>query len=92
MLFSARFSSLEKRDSAKGSYFIAHSSKFDKSGILFFPPKDENLSKFLDTLIDDPERISNYDFKIAYRSFKSQNGEYKTYFNLVGFTPCNSAD
>lgn len=92
MLFSAKFSSLEKRDSANGSYFIAHSSKFDKIGILFFPPKDENLCKFLDTLIADSERISNYVFKIAYRSFKTQNGVYKTYFNLVGYSPCDTAD
>ena len=95
MLFSAKFSKLElRRSSNEKDFFIAHSSSFDKTGILFFPPKDEKLLKEVQNLAlpQNNERLVDYEFKISYRSFKGQDGSFKNYFNLVGIVPCNSAD
>lgn len=94
MLFSAKFSDLEKRKGSSGDYFIAHSSKFDKTGILIFPPKDAKLSELLDKLCltENHERLCDYDFKITYRTYKAQDGSFKTFFNLIGVSPLGSAD
>lgn len=94
MLFSAKFSDLEKRRGSSGDYFIAHSSKFDKTGILIFPPKDSKLCELLDTLCltENRERLGDYDFKITYRTYKSQDGSFKTFFNLIGVSSVHSAD
>lgn len=94
MLFSAKFSELEKRHGSTGDYFIAHSSKFDKTGILIFPPKDAKLCELLDNLCltDNHERLGDYDFKISYRTYKGQDGSFKSFFNLIGFSSVCSAD
>ena len=94
MLFTAKFSDLEKRKGSSGDYFIAHSSKFDKTGILIFPPKDENLCKLLEKLCltANHERLCDYDFKITYRTYKGKDGSFKTFFNLIGVSSVCSAD
>ncbi len=94
MLFSAKFSDLEKRKGSSGDYFIAHSSKFDKTGILIFPPKDVKLCELLDTLCltDNHERLGDYDFKITYRTYKGQDGSFKSSFNLIGVSSLVAAD
>ena len=94
MLFSAKFSDLEKRKGSSGDYFIAHSSKFDKTGILIFPPKDAKLSELLDKLCltENHERLGDYDFKITYSTYKGQDGSFKTFFNLIGVSAIGSAD
>lgn len=94
MLFTAKFSDLEKRKGSNGDFFIAHSSKFDKTGILIFPPKDPKLCELLDNLCqsENLERLGDYDFKITYRTYKGQDGSFKTFFNLIGANPLGSAD
>lgn len=94
MLFSAKFSDLEKRNGSSGDYFIAHSSKFDKTGILIFPPKDAKLRELLDNLCqtENRERLVDYDFKISFRSYKGKDGSFKTFFNLIGVSSVCSAD
>ena len=94
MLFSCKFSDLVKRDGGKGPYYLAHSSNFDKTGILFFPPKGEYLSTFIDQLADpqNSKRLGDYEFKVSYRSVKGKDGTFKSYFNLIGIDPTNSAD
>ena len=64
MLFTAKFSKLEKRYGEKAAFYIAHSSSFDKTSILFFEPKDENLLQLLNTLCEHNERLSDYEFKV----------------------------
>lgn len=94
MLLTAKFSDLEKRQGRTGNYFIAHSSKFDKTGILIFPPKDPKLCELLDTLclIENRERLGDYVFKITYRTNKCKDGSFKTYFYLIGVSSLGSAD
>lgn len=94
MLFTAKFSDLEKRQGSSGNYFIAHSSKFDKTGILIFPPKDVKLCELLENLCltENRERLGDYDFKITYRTYKGQDGSFKTFFNLIGVSPVCTAD
>ena len=94
MLFSAKFSDLEKRKGSSGDYFIAHSSKFDKTGILIFPPKDAKLCELLDNLCQtaNRERLGDYDFNITYRTYKGQDGAYKAFFNLIGAYLIGSSD
>ena len=62
MLFSAKFSNLECRKKGDTEYFLAHSSSFDKTGILFFTPKDDNLSKLVKSLAlpQNKERLGDY--------------------------------
>lgn len=94
MLFSCKFSDLVKRDGLNGPYYLAHSSNFDKTGILFFPPKDENLAKFIDSLAvpENSQRLGDYEFKVSYRSFKGKDGSFKAYFNLVGAISRSTTD
>lgn len=94
MLFSAKFSNLEWRKKDDKEFFIAHSSSFDKTGIIFFTPKDDNLAKLVKSLAlpQNNERLGEYEFKISFRSFKGQDGSFKNYFNLVGIVSCNTAD
>lgn len=94
MLFSCKFSDLVKRDGVERPYYLAYSSNFDKTGILFFPPKDVNLSNFIESLVDskNSKRLGDYEFKVSYRCFKGKDGTYKSYFNLVGINSINSAD
>ena len=94
MLFSAKFSELEKRKGTSGDYFIAHSSKFDKTGVFFFPPKDAKLCELLENLCltENHERLGDYDFKITYRTYRGQDGSFKAFFNLIGISPLGSAD
>ena len=94
MLFSAKFSNLECRYKGVAEYFLAHSSSFDHTGIIFFRPKDETLAKLVESLAlpENKERLGEYEFKISFRSFKGKDGTFKNYFNLIGIVPCNSAD
>lgn len=92
MLFTAKFSKLEKRCGEKASFFIAHSSSFDKTGILFFEPKDDNLRDFLDLLAEHNERLCDYEFKVTYNNFKTKTGGYGSGFRVIGFVPCNPPD
>lgn len=94
MLFSCKFSNLEKRSKGSTEYFIAHSSSFDKTGIIFYPPKD---SKVLDSLNElslpqNKERLKGYVFKITYRSWKSEDGSYKNFFNVIDIVAVDSVD
>lgn len=94
MLFTAKFSDLKKCNGKSCDYFIAHSSTFDKTGILLFPPKDAKLCELLENLCltENHERLGDYDFKITYRTYKGQDGSFKTLFNLIGVSPACSAD
>lgn len=95
MLFSAKFFSLESRKKDEYTeFFIAHSSSFDKTGILFFTPKDENLAKLVKSLSlpQNKERLGEYVFKVSYRTIKGKDGSFKSYFNLVGISAVDSAD
>ena len=92
MLFTAKFSKLEKRYGEKASFFIAHSSSFDKTGILFFEPKDLNLLEILNTLSEHNERLCDYEFKVTYNNYKTKAGGYGSGFRVIGFVPCNPSD
>lgn len=94
MLFTAKFSDLVKRQGSSGNYFIAHSSNFDKTGILIFPPKDVKLCELLETLCltENRERLGDYDFKITYRTYKGKDGSFKAFFNLIGVCSVSSSD
>lgn len=92
MLFTAKFSKLEKRYGEKATFFIAHSSSFDKTSILFFEPKSEELVKLLNDLSDHNERLRDYEFKVTYNNYKSKEGGYRSGFRVIGFAPCNLAD
>lgn len=92
MLFTAKFSKLEKRYGEKATFFVAYSSSFDKTGILFFEPKDEKLLETLNTLSDHNERLSDYEFKVTYNNYKTKAGVYRSGFRVIGFIPCNSPD
>ena len=92
MLFSANFSKLEKRYGQKVSFFIAHSSSFDKTGILFFEPKDEKVLELLNTLAEHNERLKDYVFKVTYNNYKTKTGVYRSGFRVIGFTACDTSD
>lgn len=95
MLFSAKFSNLEWRKKGENTeFFIAYSSSFDKSGILFFTPKDENLAKLVKSLAlpQNKERLGEYVFKVSYRTVKGQDGSFKSYFNLVGISGVDTSN
>ena len=92
MLFSAKFSKLEKRYGEKACFFIAHSSSFDKTGILFFEPKDEKTLELLNTLSEHNERLSDYVFKVTYNNYKTKAGVYRSGFRVIGFSSCDSSD
>ena len=92
MLFTAKFSKLEKRYGEKCSFFIAHSSSFDKTSILFFEPKDENLLELLNTLSEHNERLKDYVFKVTYNNYKTKAGVYRSGFRVIGFNSCDSSD
>lgn len=92
MLFSAKFSKLEKRFGEKTAFFIAHSSSFDKTGILFFEPKDEKLLELLNTLSEHNERLSEYVFKVTYNNYKTKTGGYGSGFRVIGFASFDSPD
>lgn len=92
MLFTAKFSKLEKRYGENAAFFIAHSSSFDKTSILFFEPKDEKLLDTLNTLSEHNERLIDYEFKVTYNNYKTKAGGYRSGFRVIGFVPCNSAD
>lgn len=84
MLFSCKFSNLVKRSKGNTDYFIAHSSSFDKTGIIFFPPKDPKILDYLNelSLPQNKERLKDYVFKVTYRSWK-EDGFYKNFFNVI---------
>ena len=94
MLFSCKFSNLEKRSKGNIDYFIAHSSSFDKTGIIFFPPKEPNILDYLNelSLPQNKERLKDYVFKITYRSWKGKDGSYKNFFNVIDIVNFDSAD
>lgn len=92
MLFTAKFYKLEKRYGENCSFFIAHSSSFDKTSILFFEPKDENLLELLNTLTEHNERLKDYVFKVTYNNYKTKAGLYRSGFRVIGFNPCDSPD
>lgn len=92
MLFSAKFSKLEKRFGEKTAFFIAHSSSFDKTGILFFEPKDEKLLDLLNTLSEHNERLSEYVFKVVYHNYKTSEAVYASGFRVIGFTCFDTSD
>lgn len=92
MLFTAKFSKLEKRYGEKATFFIAHSSSFDKTSILFFEPKSEELLQLLNTLSEHNERLSDYEFKVTYNNYKSKTGGYRSGFRVIGFVPLNPPD
>ena len=87
MLFTAKFSKLEKRYGEKAAFYIAHSSSFDKTAILFFEPKDENLLRLLNSLCEHNERLSDYEFKVTYNNYKTKEGIYRAGFRIIGFVP-----
>lgn len=84
MLFNAQFSSLEKRNGSKSSFYLAYSFS-DRTPILFFEPKDSKLLETLDMLCEHNERLKFYDFKVTYKNVKSKTGNYQSYFNVIGF-------
>lgn len=90
MLFSAKFSGLEKRFSAKSSFYIAHSSPSDRTSILFFEPKDEKILETLNMLCEHNERLKYYVFKVTYQKYKTKTGSYQSYFNVIGFDSSDS--
>ena len=92
MLFTAKFFKLEKRFGENASFFIAHSSVFDKTGILFFEPKDKILLETLNNLSDHNERLGDYEFKVTYNNFKTKAGGYRSGFRVIGFLPVNTSD
>lgn len=92
MLFSAKFSKLEKRYGEKAAFYIAHSSSFDKTSILFFEPKDETLLRLLNTLCEHNERLCDYEFKVTYNNYKSKTGGYRSGFRVIGYLPFNPPD
>lgn len=92
MLFTAKFFKLEKRYGEKAAFFIAHSSSFDKTSILFFEPKDEKLLELLNTLSEHNERLSEYVFKVTFNNYKTKAGCYRSGFRVIGFTSCDSSD
>lgn len=92
MLFTAKFFKLEKRYGEKAAFFIAHSSSFDKTSILFFEPKDENLLRLLNTLCEHNERLCDYEFKVTYNNYKTKEGGYRSGFRVIGYLPCNPPD
>lgn len=94
MLFSCNFSKLEKRTKGNIDYFIAHSSSFDKTGIVFFPPKDSKVLDYLNklSLPQNNERLKDYVFKVTYRSWKSKDGIFKNFFNVIDIVAVDSAD
>lgn len=92
MLFTAKFAKLEKRYGEKCSFFIAHSSSFDNTAILFFDPEDEDLREFLNTLSEHNERLKDYVFKVTYNNYKTKAGVYRSGFRVIGFSSCDSSD
>lgn len=92
MLFTAKFSKLEKRFGEKSTFFIAHSSSFDKTSILFFEPKDETLLELLNSLSEHNERLKDYVFKVTYNNYKTKAGVYRSGFRVIGFNSCDSSD
>lgn len=92
MLFTAKFSKLEKRYGEKASFFLAYSSSFDKTSILFFEPKDENLLELLNNLSEHNERLKDYVFKVTYNNYKTKTGVYRSGFRVIGFNSCDSPD
>lgn len=92
MLFTAKFSKLEKRNGEKCDFFIAHSSSFDKTAILFFEPKDKKLLDTLNILSEHNERLTDYEFKVTYYNFKSKTGVYRSGFRVIGCISCNPSD
>lgn len=92
MLFTAKFTQLEKRNGEKSAFFIAHSSSFDKTSILFFEPKDEKLLEILNILSEHNERLTYYEFKVRYVNYKTKAGSYRSGFRIICCMPSNPPD
>lgn len=92
MLFTTRFHSLEKRQGSKSAFFLAHSSSFDKSGIIFFAPKDSQLLSQLEEFCEHNERLKDYEFSVTYSNFKDSKGGYSSRFSVIGVRSLDSPD
>lgn len=92
MLFSSKFFELKKLQGKNVPYFLARSSSFDKTGILFFEPKDEKLLETLNMLTEHNERLSEYVFKVTYNNYKSKAGCYRSGFRVIGCSSVVSSD